>query len=345
MQSPQDVYAAEREMKTSRIINQIMAMIVIIAVPAFLVLCGVRAIPGKFYENGNPTPYGYTISLLLFLSPVTTMGYQLLKTAHQGVHRRAFIWAVCSITLIGFTLDIIFGASFFTFKNTGATLGILLPAWSFEKMSWIPNYLPIEEFAFYILGSLFMLTMYLWIERSWLEDEQGMDRQNSASRVKKLVQVNPRTLVFWIGCIVAGVAYKKFIDPVPGFPGYYLFIMVIGFLPTVLFMKGIQNFVNWRAFAMAYGVLMFVELMWEVTLALPFDWWNYQAPRMIGIRANPWHELPIEAALLWVVVAWDCIIAFELFRVYFHMDDVPVKHVLFGNGKGTALKPAAIQEG
>jgi hypothetical protein len=42
-----------------------------------------------------------------------------------------------------------------------------------------------------------------------------------------------------------------------------------------------------------------------------------------------WADLPMEAVLLWLVIAWDCIIAFELFRVYFHMDR-PVRAALLG---------------
>jgi hypothetical protein len=338
-------YAAQRKKLTDHAIQQIMAVIVIIGVPSFITLWAVRTRPDAHFVRDNPTPYGYTISLLLFLSPVMTMAWQLLKNPSHAVHRRALFWATGTITLIGFVLDLIFGYSFFTFKNTGAVLGYYLPAWSWGQMAWVPSYLPIEEFAFYILGSLFMLTTYLWIEWSWLEDEVVMDRRNGAKRVEKLIEINPKTFVAWVVAIIAGVLYKRYLGVEEGFAGYYLFIMVLGFLPTVLFLNGIQNFVNWRAFSIAYGILMFVELMWEVTLAIPFDWWNYQGAQMLGIRSRAWHGLPLEAALLWIVVAWDCIIAFELFRVYFHMDaesdeGVTVKHALFGKKKDV-LKSAA----
>jgi hypothetical protein len=67
-------------------------------------------------------------------------------------------------------------------------------------------------------------------------------------------------------------------------------------------------------------MLVLVSLMWEATLGVPYDWWNYQTPQMLGFRVLAWSALPIEAVLLWLVIAWDCIIAFELFRVFFHME-------------------------
>jgi hypothetical protein len=110
----------------------------------------------------------------------------------------------------------------------------------------------------------------------------------------------------------------------------------MGFAPTVLLLNGLKAFVNWRAFAFAYGNLLLISLMWEATLAVPYGWWNYREEQMLGIVVLAWSNLPIEAVLLWMVIAWDCIIAFELFRVVLHMDR-PIAEAMFG--RRTASNP------
>jgi hypothetical protein len=327
--TPEDVRKKKEE--ADRFIKNIVAMIFMIGTPAFITLKNITVAPDAHGLGDNPTPHGYTISLLLFLVPIAAMWYQLLRNHVGHIHRHALVVASGAITVIGFVLDLVFGHTFFTFKNRGATLGLRLPAWSFSEMAWVRDYLPIEEFAFYILGSLFMLTLYVWVERAWLEDEAEWDGDAKLFNVQRLVNVNRTALVLWILGVVGGLLYKHYLGRVPGFPGYFLFIMMLGFLPTVLFMNSVRIFINWRAFSMAYGILMFVQLLWEATLAIPFDWWNYKEPQMLGIRARAWHSMPMEASLLWIVVAFDCIIAFELCRVYFNIDHaVPVRKLLFG---------------
>jgi hypothetical protein len=331
-----------RHKATTQYIRNILTVIAVVGIPAVVTLNGIRVVPGEKYMGGDTTPYGYTISLLLFFVPLVVFAQQLLGKSRLVVDHRPLVYAAGTIALIGFTLDVAFGYSFFTFANQGATLGIRLPSWNFATQSFHADYLPVEEFAFYILGALFMLTLYRWIEDKWLDDAAILNRAAAAGQLRRLVGVNKRSLAVWFAAVAVGLVYKRYLGSQGWLPGYYLFVMLLGFLPTVLFLDGIQNFVNWRAFSMAYSILLFIELLWETTLAIPFGWWDYQDPMMLGIRAKAWHNLPLEAVLLWLVIAWDCIIALEIFRVYFAKKDAgngSVAHALFGLPHASAAAP------
>jgi hypothetical protein len=270
------------------------------------------------------------VSLLLFLLPVVVLAiFHMFRPKHH-THRSALLASSGIIAVFGFVLDLFFGHTFFTFKNEAATLGIRLPAWNWATWQWVPSYLPVEEFAFYILGGLFVITSYLWFSEYWLQDYEPHEYKESAHALGPLVQISWRSFLVWVALLALGLVYKR-VGPSPkGVAGYFIFLMVLGFLPSFLFLRAVARFVNWRAFAGAFAALMLVSLMWEATLGVPYDWWNYKGEQMLGIHIQAWSGLPLEAVLLWLVIAWDCIIAFEIFRVYFHMDRRPMQ-ALFGH--------------
>ena len=318
-----------RKTDPRRDILAIVGMCLMIAIPAMLTLHTVRDLPGHARPESNPSPHGYTISLLLFLFPVLVLGFMHLRKVKPIDHRRALLWAAGAISLMGFVLDIFFGHAFFVFRNEGATLGIRLPAWDWTTWHWVPAYLPVEEFAFYVLGALFVITTYLWANDEWLSDYDPDAHRAKAKQVPRLLHISFKSLAVWAAFTGAGLLLKA-IGPEPGgFPGYFLFVMTLGFLPTFLFARAVGPFVNWRAFAFSFGILIMVSLLWEATLGVPYNWWNYQDQQMLGIRVMAWSALPLEAVLLWLVIAWDCVIAFELFRVFFHMER-PVSAAILG---------------
>jgi hypothetical protein len=307
----------------------ILGMVGTLGLPAMLTLSRVSTRPESVHGVENPSPLGYTVSLSLFLLPVIVLTIFHMYRPRHHTHRSALLAASGVIAVLGFTLDTFFGHAFFTFKNEAATLGIRLPAWDWTTLSWVRAYLPVEEFAFYILGALFTITVYLWFSEYWLQDYEPHEYEGNARAVGRLIQVSWPSLLLWTALLAIGLAFKR-VGPQPdGFAGYFVFLMVLGFLPTFLFLRPIAAFVNWRAFAGAYASLMLVSLVWEATLGVPYDWWNYKHQQMLGIDVEAWSGLPLEAVLLWLVIAWDCVIAFEIFRVFFHMDQ-PVMKALFG---------------
>jgi len=83
-----------------------------------------------------------------------------------------------------------------------------------------------------------------------------------------------------------------------------------GFFPTV------SRFINWRAFSLTFFFVLLVSLLWEATLAVPYGWWNYQRPRMMGLRIGAWAGLPIEAVCVWVAVTFGTVIVFEVVKIW-----------------------------
>jgi hypothetical protein len=311
-------------------IRRILVMLASIGLPAMLTLSTVRASPRYGHEDANPTPLGYTVSLLIFLVPLLVLFGWHFRHGKGTTSRRALIWSTIGVAVIGFVLDLGFAHSFFTYRNTGATLGIRVAGWSFGDMQWVRDYIPVEEFAFYILGALFMITMYVWADVDWMPAYSPKEFDARAKEQPRLIHLSGVAAAFWLLVAVLGLAVKRYGPNPDGIPGYFLFLMVLGFLPTFLCIKGVAPFVNWRAFAYSYSILLFIELLYETTLGVPYDWWNYKREHMLGIHLTAWSDLPIEAVLLWMVVAWDCVIAFEVCRVFLHMDRKATE-ALFGH--------------
>lgn len=212
------------------------------------------------------------------------------------------------------------GHTFFIFPNPDATLGVRLPAWSFTDRAWIPDYLPIEEFAFYILGALFMIAVYLWADVNWVSDYEPRQYANLAAMQRRIIDFTPVPLLICAVLIAAGFLFKRFgAHPYnDGLPGYFTFQMLLAFLPTAVFLRGVRDFINWRAFAFAYFLLLLLSLLWEATLGVPYGWWDYKPESMLGIRITAWSNLPLEAVLLWLVAAWGAVVSFEFWRLVAH---------------------------
>lgn len=303
-----------------------------IAGPAALTLSRVNCEPNNLAPcNGNPTPRGYTVSLLIFIVPVLVIGYRHVAKPRHPRERTALLFATATVATLGFVLDFVFGHSFFTYPNEPATIGVRLPAWDLGQGRLVRDYLPIEEFAFYIFGGLFMIMVYLWCDRHWLKDYEPERFAVRAKAQPKLFDFNPAIFALCLAMIVAGWVFKKYgpSDSPEGFPGYFTFQVCLAFLPSVVCFKCVSGFINWRAFAFGYFLLLLVSLIWEATLGMPYGWWYYKPEQMLGIHILAWGRLPIEAVLLWLVAGWGAIISFEFYRVLFHMDR-PLRDALIG---------------
>jgi hypothetical protein len=76
--------------------------------------------------------------------------------------------------------------------------------------------------------------------------------------------------------------------------------------------------VNWQAFTLMFTVLQLVSIMWEATLGVPYNWWNYHHNQMIGVFIGAWSQLPMESVLMWILGGWATVIAYEQFRLIFY---------------------------
>jgi hypothetical protein len=125
----------------------IIVILAMIVIPAALTLHTVHLSALNPVAATAPTasPHGYTVSLLLFLTPILVIALWLIPQEGIKISKKSFLWTMGLLFPIGAGLDFFFAHYFFTFPNANATLGIKAPALGFA--------VPIEEYVFYLTGS------------------------------------------------------------------------------------------------------------------------------------------------------------------------------------------------
>lgn len=310
----------DKQDSLSRDPNQDFIVFVVMAlsflVPTLLTMHTIH-VARDFVPPTGSSPYGYTWSLTLFIIPIASLGWWLARRIEMHVERRAFWFTVAAFFTGGYLLDTFLANTIFTFKNPGAVLGIYLWGYDFTE-GWLQN-IPIEEFAFYLFGVIFMLLIYIWSARFWFGGEVLEDFRDRAIGIDKLVKPHWLSALLGLGVIALGLVYKKYFSPYPdGFPTYFV-VLVIGFvMPTFVFFYTVKPLVNWRALTLTYFLLQFVSLLWEATLGVPYQWWGYEPNQMLGIFFGAWTNLPFEATFLWLVAAWGTVMVYEVSRIWLY---------------------------
>jgi hypothetical protein len=288
----------------------VIAMLAMLAVPAAITLHTVN-IPGPpIPVNQNATPHGYTWSLLFFIIPIAIIGGWFLPSEGLHIPQRAFFRTLGILVPLGFLLDFVFARWFFCYRNLGATLHILAPAMG-------PR-VPIEEYIFYLTGFLLVLLLYIWLGEFWLAAYNVPDYPAEARKMNRLRQFHPTSLILAVILVAAACVYKKYFAlPADraGFPGYFTLLVVGGLTPAVSFFPVAKRFINWRAFSLTFFFMLLVSLLWEATLAVPYNWWNYQHRQMLGLFIGAWAGLPIEAVCVWIAVTYATVIVFEVVKI------------------------------
>ena len=146
----------------------VVAMVAIIAIPVGITLHTVHDPATIRISSSNPTPFGYSWSLLLFVIPILVIGVWFLPSEQVQIPKRAFWRTIWILVPIGFGLDFFFAHRFFEFKNSGATVGIAAPA--------IGGGVPVEEYIFYFTGFLAVLLIYVWLRAIAFEIGQNQGR-------------------------------------------------------------------------------------------------------------------------------------------------------------------------
>ncbi|QNI30245.1 hypothetical protein H7849_13715 [Alloacidobacterium dinghuense] len=277
----------------------VLAMFGMLAVPAAITLHTVRA------SSQNPTPHGYTVSLLLFILPIAVIAFWFIPQEGIQVSKKAFGWTIALLFPLGALLDFFFAQYFFYFPNVRATLGIKAPA--------LGGGVPVEEYLFYLTGFLAVLLLYIWLDEYWLAAYSiPNDDENRISFVR-LLEFHPQSVVLGIFLILAAILYKKNYGG-PGFPGYFTFLVLGALLPSYMFLPTARPVINWRAVSLVMFMIVLISLLWEVTLALPYGWWNFRDEQMIGIRVTAWSQLPLEEVFVWVTVTYATVIVYEILK-------------------------------
>src|SRR5262245_52624915 len=197
-------------------------MLALVGVPAALTLRSVRT-PGTLQlPSADPSPLGYTISLLLFLVPIAVIATWFLRRREPQIPKKAFVSTLALLVPVGFGLDFFFANRFFVFPNHGATLGIGAPA--------LGGSVPVEEYVFYLTGFMVVLLLYVWLDEYWLAAYNVPDYHGPAAAIPRLVRFHPASAIVGAVLIVLAIAYKRLLSEDPaGFPGYFAFIVALSF--------------------------------------------------------------------------------------------------------------------
>jgi hypothetical protein len=291
--------------------------LVCLVVPAALTLASVRQPGALVVPTADPSPLGYTISLLLFIIPDAVLIWWLVRHPEARIERLAFWSTVGAVFVMGCVLDFFLAYAFFFYSNTGATLGIRLPAYAFGQ-GWLSDVLPIEEFGFYSFGALFMMGLYVWADLSWMPKRGRKPQEQALSLAgQRLWKFHWQSVLVGLLLIAMAIGYHKHAG-LPGWPGYFIFLMCIGFIPTSVLFPVAEPLINWPAFTVMFLTLQLVSLLWEASVAVPYNWWNYHHDQMLGVFIGAWASLPIESVIMWLVSGWAVVIAYEVLRVFFH---------------------------
>lgn len=281
----------------------------VLVLPAALTLRTVLD-PGVLQVNSpNPTPRGYTWSLLLFLVPLAVLAVWFARRSDLQLARRAFVRTVAVLVSLGVLLDLLFGNAFFVFPNPQATLGWGIPA--------VGGPVPVEEFLFYLSGFMLVLLSYLWGDEYWVRAYNIPDYRAAAKDLRRIAQFHAPSLVLGALLIAAAVVYKKRLSPDPeGWPWYFIYLTAASLVPSAGFFRAARPFINWRAFSLTFFLILLISVMWEVTLALPYGWWGYRPRTLMGLSIGAWHGLPVEAVCVWLAVSYATVITYEVVKIW-----------------------------
>jgi hypothetical protein len=259
--------------------------------------------------SDNPTPLGYTWSLALFIIPIGVLAWWFGCRPDLKFPRKAFWRTIAVLAPLGFALDVLFGNAFFIFPNKAATLGCNVPA--------LGGAIPIEEFIFYLTGFMLVLLSYIWCDEYWMAAYNVPDYKEAARDITRIVRFHFASVVLGVVLIAAAVLYRKFVSKTSeGFPWYFIYLICASLVPSAGFFCTAQRFINWRAFSFTFFLLLLMSLLWEVTLALPYGWWEYRSNSLIGLHIGAWSGLPIEAVCVWLAVSFTTVITYEVIKIW-----------------------------
>jgi hypothetical protein len=259
--------------------------------------------------SDNPTPFGYTWSLALFVVPIGVLAWWFARRPDLKFPRKAFWRAIAVLTPVGFLLDLLFGNAFFSFPNKAATLGCEIPA--------LGGTIPIEEFIFYLTGFMLVLLTYIWCDEYWMAAYNVPDYKQATKDIPRIVRFHFASVALGVLLIAAAIVYRKALSGTPeGFPWYFIYLVCASLIPSAGFFRTAQQFINWRAFSFTFFLLLLISLLWEVTLALPYGWWEYHRNILMGLHIGAWSGLPVEAACVWLAVSFTTVITYEVIKIW-----------------------------
>ncbi len=288
----------------------VIAILAMIVIPAVFTLRTVNlsALNPAIATDPGASPYGYTISLLLFIIPILVIALWFFPQESIKISKKSFGWTIAILFPLGAGLDFFFARYFFIFPNSAATLGIKAPA--------VGSPVPIEEYVFYLTGFLCVLLLYIWLDEYWLAAYNIESESVERKQFHRLFKPHPESIILAIVLVAGAVIFKKYFSHTSGFPGYFIFLALAALVPSSALLPSARAVINWRAFSLATLFLLLISLLWEATLAIPYGWWNFNSEQMLGIRITAWGFLPIEEVCLWITVTYATVIVYETVKCW-----------------------------
>ena len=209
---------------------------------------------------------------ILYLWPV----FNMITADGTGRRRRALRLSAGMIVVLGVVLDFLFGHLTLRFPGCSEPPGagpylLCLPA--------VRGSVPVEELLFYAMGPVAMVLVYACADERWLSRYNPKDDLLNL----KLIQLSPRLVIVAVGAALTALILWR----VNGtFPTYFAFLAAGAVLPAMFLYRTIGNLTNWPAFAVTVLYVLVTSLIWEVTLAIPRQWWNYEPSGMIGLTIS-----------------------------------------------------------
>jgi len=284
----------------------VIAILGMVALPAALTLHTVHVSTAVDASVANPSPYGYTVSLLLFIVPILAIGLWLAPKDGVKISKKSFAWTIAILFPLGAALDFFFARTFFTYSNAGATLRITAPA--------LGGGVPVEEYVFYFTGFVAVLLIYIWLDEYWLAAYTIPVDSTTRTSFTRLLRFHPKSLIWAVVLVAAAILYRWACVKTPGFPGYFTALVIGALGPSAALLPSALPVINWRAFSLTAILILLISLLWEATLGVPYGWWGFQDAQMIGIRITAWSRLPIEEIFVWLGVTYATAIVYEIVR-------------------------------
>src|SRR4029453_15290082 len=226
--------ATTRCMQERRAFLVIFAIASALIVPAALTLRTVLHPVILHATSNNPTPLGYTWSLLLFIIPIAALGWWFACRPDLQFPRKAFWRTIVVLTPLGFLLDLLFGNPFFIFPNKAATLGCDIPA--------LGGAIPIEEFIFYLTGFMLVLLSYIWCDEYWMAAYNVPNYKEAGRDITRIVRFRFGSLVLGVVLIAPAILYRKFVSNTSeGFPWYFIYLICASLIPSAGFFYTAQR--------------------------------------------------------------------------------------------------------
>ena len=305
----------------------VMLVLGMLALPAALTLRRVQVPAVVDVTAPNPSPYGYTVSLLLFIVPIVAIGGWLVPLDGVKISKKSFVRTIALLFPLGVILDFFFAHLFLKFPNPNATLGIPAPAvgqctnchiFLGTPQHIIIGSVPLEEYVFYFTGFVVVLLLYIWLDEYWLAAYSVPPSDAERTSFDRLLQFHPESLILALILIAASILCRHFYEVhhpnQPGFPGYFLFLVIGALGPSSALFPSALPVVNWRAFSLTLFVILLTSLLWEATLGVPYGWWDYQHTQMMGVFITAWNFLPIEAVCVWIAVSFQTVMVYEVIK-------------------------------